>query len=233
MLEVGRWFYCLGGILFLFFSSSCSAISRRDLSVTTILKVFRFLFFHFRNWFNKFFLSSISWKHRKLWDYRLLLSLPPEELDHLKSCRNSNRIVERTHRMLWAAPLPKSVQVSKSQPSPSPLPPLTSRRKSSSRHSGPSSSMNLVDLLILLAAGPGCGRMRLVVVMGPADFQISTRQHFIEILRQALIDADRIFRGGDWRHSITAESCTVSLCVRALTHKDSQMIRSKLTGVKH
>ena len=123
MLEVGRWFYCLGGILFLFFSSSCSAISRRDLSVTTILKVFRFLFFHFRNWFNKFFLSSISWKHRKLWDYRLLLSLPPEELDHLKSCRNSNRIVERTHRMLWAAPLPKSVQVSKSQPSPSPLPP--------------------------------------------------------------------------------------------------------------
>ena len=57
--------------------------------------------------------------------------------------------------------------------------------------------MNLVDLLILLAAGAGCGRMRLVVVMGPADFQISTRQHFIEILRQALIDADRIFRGGD------------------------------------
>ena len=50
------------GVLFLFFCSSWSAISLRARSVTKILKDFLFLFFHCRNWFKRFFRSSISWK---------------------------------------------------------------------------------------------------------------------------------------------------------------------------
>ena len=52
-----------GGVRFLFFSSSWSAISLLARSVTTMLKVFLFRFFHFRNWFKRFFRSSISFNN--------------------------------------------------------------------------------------------------------------------------------------------------------------------------
>ena len=95
--------YFDGGILFLFFSSSCSAISRRDRSVTTMLKVFLFLFFHFRNWISKFFLSSMSWNQKKWgisWYYINLTFLPCVRESLLY--KYSSHIVERTEKMLVA-----------------------------------------------------------------------------------------------------------------------------------